>query len=75
LANKEAVLLPTNAATIIDSPSDHVLIDQFLDSTGVFAAGVVVKLAWATHVQSLVRALKIELMTPKIEGLLADVFA
>jgi hypothetical protein len=75
LANKETVLLPRNAATIIDPPNDHVLIDQFLDSTGVSAAGVVVKLPWATQAQSFMRALKIELMAPKIEGLLADIFA
>jgi hypothetical protein len=46
-----------------------------LDSTGVFSAGVVVKIGWATHAQSLMRALIIELVTPKIEGLLTDVFS
>jgi len=44
-----------------------------LDWAGVFTAGVVVKLSWAAHAQSFMRALKIELMAPKIKGFLAEV--
>ena len=71
----EALVFPADGAAITDSSNDHIVVEQFLDSTGVFAVGIVVKLPWATHAQSLMWALKIELMTPKIEGLLADVFA
>jgi hypothetical protein len=75
LANKEALAFEADVAAIIDSANDHIVIEQFLDSTEVLAGGVVVKLAWATHLQSFMRALVIELVTPKIEGFLSDVFS
>jgi hypothetical protein len=60
---------------MVDSSNDPIVVEQFLDCAGEFTAGVVVKLAWAAHARRFMRASKIELMAPKIEGFLADVFA
>jgi hypothetical protein len=69
------LVFEADAAAVIDAPNDHIVVKEFLDSTGIFASGVVVKLPWATHAQSCMRALKIELVAPKVEGFLAHVFS
>src|SRR5258708_27823086 len=60
---------------LVDPSRCHHCIKKLIRTSLIFARRALVNFTWAAHPKSLVRALIIKFMTPKIEGFLVGIFA